>query len=246
MLKVTTSWDDGHVLDIRLSAMLDMYGLKGTFYIAPHYLENERLSDREIQILAERHEIGAHTIHHLHLTKLSHEEAWQEIKKSKQWVESLIGQKCHMFCYPAGQYNETIKEMVKKAGFLGARTTERFSVALPHDPFLMPTTVHVYPFPLRKTDAMHYYWGKLLQPLMQNYPGARRLGVPLFSMRNWLSLAKKSFDCALEKREMFHVWGHSWEIEKYNMWQEFEEFCRYISRRNDCLYLSNSEILEKK
>jgi peptidoglycan/xylan/chitin deacetylase (PgdA/CDA1 family) len=32
---VTTSWDDGHILDVKLSELLKKYNLKGTFYIAP-------------------------------------------------------------------------------------------------------------------------------------------------------------------------------------------------------------------
>jgi len=31
---VTTSWDDGHLLDLRLAQLLQDAGLKGTFYIS--------------------------------------------------------------------------------------------------------------------------------------------------------------------------------------------------------------------
>ena len=33
MTIVTTSWDDGNKLDLKLAALLDKYGLVGTFYI---------------------------------------------------------------------------------------------------------------------------------------------------------------------------------------------------------------------
>ena len=35
---ITTSWDDGNKLDIKVAELLDKYGMKGTFYIAklPH------------------------------------------------------------------------------------------------------------------------------------------------------------------------------------------------------------------
>ena len=36
---VTTSWDDGHILDIKLASLLRLYNLKGTFYIAPYNKE---------------------------------------------------------------------------------------------------------------------------------------------------------------------------------------------------------------
>jgi len=47
---ITTSWDDGHVLDMRLASLLTHYGFKGTFYISPHDREipvEQRLSTRE-------------------------------------------------------------------------------------------------------------------------------------------------------------------------------------------------------
>ena len=38
---VTTSWDDGHILDLKLSNLLTKYNIKGTFYLSP--------KDREIK-----------------------------------------------------------------------------------------------------------------------------------------------------------------------------------------------------
>ncbi|MDQ7036500.1 MAG: hypothetical protein Q9P01_17205 [Anaerolineae bacterium] len=59
-VSITSSWDDGHVLDLRVADMLDRYGLTGTFYIARDFLD-ERMSDSQLQDLAQRHEVGAHT-----------------------------------------------------------------------------------------------------------------------------------------------------------------------------------------
>ena len=33
---VTTSWDDGHKLDLKLAKLLKKYGVPATFYIAPN------------------------------------------------------------------------------------------------------------------------------------------------------------------------------------------------------------------
>ena len=47
---VTTSWDDGHRLDLRLAEILDEYQLPATFYISPASTEiapADRLSPRE-------------------------------------------------------------------------------------------------------------------------------------------------------------------------------------------------------
>ena len=36
---ITTSWDDGHPLDLRMAGLLAKYGLKGSFYVPTEYSE---------------------------------------------------------------------------------------------------------------------------------------------------------------------------------------------------------------
>ena len=55
-------------------------------------------------------------------------------------------------------------------------------------------------------------------------------------------MATSAFDIALNKGQVFHLWGHSWEIEKYGMWEELSDFLKHISSRPDCRYLTNGEI----
>ena len=88
-LVVTTSWDDGHSLDMRLADVLDKYGIRGTFYVAKSYM-NSRLTDSEIVELSERHEVGAHTLTHPALPKIPIQEAAKEIRGSKLWLEDLL------------------------------------------------------------------------------------------------------------------------------------------------------------
>ncbi len=48
---VTTSWDDGHKLDLKLIKILNKYNIKGTFYVAPknrEFNKKDLLSDEEI------------------------------------------------------------------------------------------------------------------------------------------------------------------------------------------------------
>ena len=243
MLKVTTSWDDGDILDKRLSSLLEAYSIKGTFYISKNY-RRERLSEEGIRDVSKTHEIGAHTITHPDLRKLTSYEQEIEVKESKKWLEENLNTEVKMFCYPSGFYNTSAIEVVKKAGFLGARTTDLGLVAPPYNPYLINTTIQVYPFPFRKIDSKKYYWGKLLQPYKQRAKDLRILGVPTASMYSWLSVAKATFDKALKNGEVFHLWGHSWEIEKYGMWDELEKLLKYISNRKNSIYLTNSELLK--
>ena len=79
---ITTSWDDGHVLDARLAALLKKYNLPATFYIAPknrEFSQSELLSRKEIKALAKDFEIGSHTMTHPVLTTLSDKEIEKEL-----------------------------------------------------------------------------------------------------------------------------------------------------------------------
>lgn len=244
MLKVTTSWDDGDILDKRLSGLLTQYGVRGTFYISKEYRQ-ERLSEKDIQTIAQVHEIGAHTLTHPDLRTLPPEKKMEEIYGSKKWLEEILGSEVKMFCYPKGLYDDAVISSVKEAGFLGSRTTRLGSISIPSDQFQLDTTLQVYPFPFRKRNAKQYYAGKLLQPYIQRAPALRALGVPALSMYSWLNTAKAAFDITLQNGETFHLWGHSWEIEKYGMWGELEKFLQHIARNDSCVYLTNGELLSR-
>ena len=90
---VTTSWDDGHILDLKLAKLLKKYNLNGTFYVSPHnreFDESDLLSVRDIVTISKDFEIGAHTQTHLDLTRISPEQAREEIIGSKQYLEKIL------------------------------------------------------------------------------------------------------------------------------------------------------------
>lgn len=52
ILLFTTSWDDGHPLDLRLAELLVTYGFRGTFYVPCRNWQGEPvLSGRELRDL---------------------------------------------------------------------------------------------------------------------------------------------------------------------------------------------------
>jgi len=58
-----------------------------------------------------------------------------EIKGSKEYLEELLNHRIEMFCYPKGRFNNQTVELVKLAGFIGARTTI-FQTGFSKNPFL--------------------------------------------------------------------------------------------------------------
>lgn len=225
----TTSWDDGYALDLKLADLLDAHGVKGTFYICPRKQHDAlMLSESEIATLRERHEIGAHTLRHPKLTQVPAIEAKQEIEDSKAWVENSTGSPCSMFCYPFGDVNANVQDLVREAGFKGARTTKDLHFNIVY-PLLMHTSLQVIPFPRRKSWSRWWHPLDPFGPLRVRYRRLRKLGIKAGCLKSWSDLAICLFDYAKETdQSFFHVWGHSREIEKYGMWNELEIFLKHV------------------
>ena len=228
---VTTSWDDGHKLDMRLALLLKKYGMKGTFYICPQDREFERddlLRPQDILSISEDFEIGGHTITHPHLTKIPLSLAESEIAQSKAYLEELLQREVTAFCYPYGDFNDRVKNLVKKHGYRLARTTKRYDFGSVQDSFELPTTFHAY---------THY------SDIHKILPLCRFSLMNLMKYWDWAALAIELFDRACRTGSIFHIWGHSWEIEKNNGWQKLETVFSYIASKDKIVYLTNTEIL---
>ena len=242
VLLFTTSWDDGYELDMQIADLLDDYGTKGTFYICPVRQQAQKMLEKnDIVALAKRHEVGAHTVSHLPLTDLSMEEVEREVHDSKQWVESVSGQSCSMFCYPFGACSEQIASIVARHGFLGARTTEQHEFAAQENPHLFPTTLRIYPFPFRPV-----FNRRVFDPIREHSACIRECGLSPLSYCSWLSFAKRLFTYAYEKQKpWFHIWGHSAEIEKYGLWKQLRSFLHFVSTHEGIEHCTNRELVSR-
>ena len=74
--------------------------------------------------LAAGHEIGSHTLTHPFLTRLNTRLAREEISASKKKLEDLFGAPIRHFCYPYGDWNGAIRDLVAEAGYETACTTD--------------------------------------------------------------------------------------------------------------------------
>jgi peptidoglycan/xylan/chitin deacetylase (PgdA/CDA1 family) len=83
-------------------------------------------------------ELGAHTMTHPSLTVLSASRQMEEISGSKAQLEDIIGQPVTSFSYPHGEYSAETLELVRRAGFQGATTTNCECVLPRTDPFQLP------------------------------------------------------------------------------------------------------------
>jgi peptidoglycan/xylan/chitin deacetylase (PgdA/CDA1 family) len=67
-------------------------------------------------------ELAAHTINHQDLTTLGAAELKEEVAGSREILRREYGVPVANFCYPAGQFNETVIAAVEEAGYTGATT----------------------------------------------------------------------------------------------------------------------------
>ena len=74
--------------------------------------------------LAAGHDIGSHTCTHPFLTSLTPADAAEEISASKKRLEDTFGRPINHFCYPYGDWNPAVRDMVEAAGYRTACITE--------------------------------------------------------------------------------------------------------------------------
>ena len=108
--------------------------------------------------------IGAHTVNHPILSRVSPQRAWTEILGARTMIESACGAAPRAFAYPNGgaeDYTETVRRLVREAGFTCAVTT-RFGI----------NTSNTNPWELRRgqpwehhlpTFALKLAWYRLLE-----------------------------------------------------------------------------------
>jgi hypothetical protein len=235
---ITTSWDDGHPRDLKLAETLSKYDIPATFYLPIKRVKRGCMNSNEIREISERYDIGGHTYHHLRLPAIPDREAEIEILGGKRELEGITGKKLTAFSYPYGEYNGRVVNMVRKAGFTGARTMKLMTRGI-RDPFRMGSTVYA-------TDGWlaSYVGNSFLLP---------DLGLLLFMLKKnllfkgWDRIAVETLDFILANGGIWHLWGHSWEIDANGDWRRLEAVLREVSSLSgQAAKLDNSQLLTKR
>lgn len=115
---VIITFDDGYknVYD-NAFPILTKYNLKSSFYIISGWLDGQTYVTEDMVKEMDKSgivEIGSHTITHMQLGKHSYNEQENELKKSKEDLENLLGKKIDTIAYPYGSYNSDTINIVKK------------------------------------------------------------------------------------------------------------------------------------
>jgi peptidoglycan/xylan/chitin deacetylase (PgdA/CDA1 family) len=179
--------------------------------------------------LADGFEIGSHTLTHARLPHLGVREAAEEIRHGKSLLEDVIQSPVRSFCYPRGEYRPCHLDLVREAGFSLGRTVRRHETAFPRDPLQTATTVHAY-----------RHWRDI--PAIAWLAGCRPTQAAA-QFWNWDDLAIALFDRTVAAGGLFHLWGHSWEVDAHDDWGRLERVLRHIGGRSGLRYITNGELI---
>ncbi|HTH51533.1 MAG TPA: polysaccharide deacetylase family protein [Pyrinomonadaceae bacterium] len=135
---VTITFDDGwrdnytngfpifRELDIRPTIFLvaSCVGSSSVKAVAEGESAREHLTADQVREMSDWGvEFGSHTMNHAHLDRIPIDEASLEIAGAKTAIEDLTQKPCKTLAYPAGFFNDEVKDIAAAAGHTAAFTT---------------------------------------------------------------------------------------------------------------------------
>lgn len=219
---VTLSYDDGVAQDKRLIAIMQKYGVKGTFNVnggmfgkTPTEFKGRMTAEEAYKLYTESgNEVAVHGYKHRSLAELDGAFALDDILADRKSLEKLFGKVVKGMAYANGSYSDEVVEQIKTCGIHYSRTTvstEKFDI--PTDWLRLPATCH-------------HNNPRLMELAKDFAEGAQG---PYF----WW-----------KRPRLFYLWGHSYEFDNNDNWNVIEEFCAYIGGREDVWYATNGEIYD--
>ncbi|MGA1840811.1 MAG: polysaccharide deacetylase family protein [bacterium] len=133
------TFDDGYLNFIsQVLPVLKKYGFCATIFLTTGYIEGscewiEEDSVPRLKMLGWKEIIqlkntgisfGAHTVNHPHMTQLTDNDIKYEILECKKLMEQRLENPITSFCYPYGDYDERVLNIVRKMGFRAACSVE--------------------------------------------------------------------------------------------------------------------------
>ena len=223
---LTFSYDDGVSQDIRLIELFNKYGMKATFNINSGFLgqnwtltregvvvDHNKLKAEDIRHIYEGHEIAAHTLTHPFLPSINEE---SEIIRQVEQDRLALSELCGYEVVGFAYPGGGVNFDRRVSSIIKENTGARYcrTIVSSHS---FDTQDDLYEF--KPTVYHHGEWDKLFE-----------LGERFLSLKP-------------DKKQVFFVWGHSYEFDIHNTWDRFEEFLRMMSGKEDILYTTNKEAL---
>ena len=197
--------------------LLDKHGLKGTFYIPCSNSEGRPvMRSSDVTELGRRFEIGGHTQNHISLTEIAPRAAAVEILANKHRLEDLVSREIRGFAYVRGRHNPMVRRLVEEAGYNYARTIKNLMSTPGDDRFRIPTTAQFFAHSTA-TYVLNY---------LSEGPTRDRATIlaAVLGEDSLTTRLSNAAEASVRLGGYFHLWGHSWEIDEYDLWDELDRF----------------------
>jgi peptidoglycan/xylan/chitin deacetylase (PgdA/CDA1 family) len=167
---VGISLDDGYLNNLTYAMpVLQRYGFSSTCYVVSQYIGKTNEWDRHSGIapaplmnarelrewVQGGQEVGAHTRHHVHLTKTELAHSRDEMALCKEELEAAIEVPVQHFCYPYGELNSEHAALARSIGFVSATTTVRSRCQCGEDLMQLPRV------PVLRASTLALFWLKV-------------------------------------------------------------------------------------
>lgn len=144
---VILTFDDGYEDNYtNMFPILQKYGFKAVIFLVAGLKTNvwdagingepevNLLNDKQISEMVDYGiQFGSHGLTHRKLTLLDDEQLYREIVLSKKIIEERIGKPVTTFCYPYGDVDERVKNVVRSAGYEYGVATDTGPLAIHED-----------------------------------------------------------------------------------------------------------------
>ena len=235
----TMSFDDGITQDARIIQILKKYDMPCTFNIntglygvdwsawlsdyAGIPVSHVRFTKAQIETgIYEGFDVEVHTIDHPDLAssyvQYGASYVIDQVKRDENNIAALTGKRPVGMAYPGGALSSTSDDVIRT---ILDNTNVRFARLAVN---LSDPTQFAFP----------EYW-------MTWYPTAS-IGSGMTALN---SLADAYIAADADKCDMlYYVWGHAYEIDMYDLWDEFEAFVKKMSEQDDVVFVTNAELYE--
>jgi peptidoglycan-N-acetylglucosamine deacetylase len=208
----TTSWDDGDISDLRVAELLTAFGLRGTFYASTGPTGSRLIEDDPLAQIGLTHELGNHGRTHTPFVLLSEKLLREELIWGGSDLRRLSGTTPTMVAPPQGKISANVVRVARELG-LGVRTAPILGTGGIWHGSLDPTAMF-YPHRTRSLATNAY----------------RRRAVPMIPLLlSWTrstefrTRMREVIRSAVSMTRCVHLWGHSEEVERLDLWTELED-----------------------
>ncbi len=98
-------------------------------------------------------DFGSHGVSHVRLAQVDREQMRDEVVRSRQMLEGLLGEEIRHFCYPYGSHDAEVVEAARAAGYASAVTCVRAAAVPGMDLLALPRKAISY-----GDNLLGYFW----------------------------------------------------------------------------------------